>query len=216
MGCCLLFDGQDDHERAIADYDQVLRFDPDYAPVYSIRGASYFDRGDYEAAIADYDRAFRLDPIGADIYGGRGLSRFYVGRFAEAVADWQLCVLVRPGDLFAAIWLHLARARAGQDGTAALVRNTACRDLGEWPGPVIRMFLGQTTGAAVLALARRAPTSASMKRREEAFFFVGQQRLMAGDREGARDSFRQATETGNAGSVEYRGAEAELRRMGED
>ncbi|MHA1565724.1 MAG: tetratricopeptide repeat protein [Alphaproteobacteria bacterium] len=215
MGCCLLFHGQGDHDRAFADYDQVLRIDSDYAPVYSIRGASHFDRGDYEAAIADYDQAFRLDPVGAEIFGGRGLSSFYVGRFAEAVADWQLCVLVRPCDAFAAIWLYLARARAGQDGKAALARNTARRDLGEWPGPVIKMFLGQMTGAAVLALDDGAPTSTSNKRREEAFFYVGQQWLLAGDREGARDLFRRAMETGYAGSVENRGAEAELRRMGE-
>src|ERR1700683_5122870 len=42
-----------DRERAIADYDEALRLNPDYDHAYANRGLAYFAKGDFDHAIAD-------------------------------------------------------------------------------------------------------------------------------------------------------------------
>ena len=61
-----------DHARAIEDYDQALRLDPDDTVAYSNRGRAYDNLGEYRRAIQDYDQALRLDPGNAYAYTSRG------------------------------------------------------------------------------------------------------------------------------------------------
>ena len=80
-----------DRERAIADYDEALRLDPDYDHAYANRGLAYFAKGDFDRAIADYNRAIR------DQF--QLLRRFYNarrqrvplprGEFDRAIADYD-------------------------------------------------------------------------------------------------------------------------------
>ncbi len=51
-----------DAARAIADYDQAIRLDPQNANAYAGRGTGYFRQRDYARAIAEYDQAIRLNP----------------------------------------------------------------------------------------------------------------------------------------------------------
>jgi len=51
-----------EYDKAIADYDEVIRLDPKDVFAYIYRGCAYERKGDYDKAIADYDEAIRLDP----------------------------------------------------------------------------------------------------------------------------------------------------------
>jgi len=51
-----------DNDRAIADYDQAIQFDPKYAAAYKNRGYTYLGRGDHDWAIAAFDQALKLNP----------------------------------------------------------------------------------------------------------------------------------------------------------
>src|SRR5213082_1238932 len=51
-----------EYDKAIADYDEVIRLDPKDVSAYIYRGCAYHGKGDYDKAIADYDEAIRLDP----------------------------------------------------------------------------------------------------------------------------------------------------------
>jgi tetratricopeptide (TPR) repeat protein len=42
-----------DDDRAVADYDQALKLDPNYALAYNNRGNAYFRKKNYDRAIAD-------------------------------------------------------------------------------------------------------------------------------------------------------------------
>src|SRR5258706_6680480 len=53
---------KDEHDRAIADYDQAIKLDPNYALAYNNRGNVDFLKKNYDRAIADYDQAIRRDP----------------------------------------------------------------------------------------------------------------------------------------------------------
>lgn len=52
--------GQQD--RAIADFDAVIRINPRDVNVLYLRGKAHFDKGDHRRAIADYSEAIRLIP----------------------------------------------------------------------------------------------------------------------------------------------------------
>jgi tetratricopeptide (TPR) repeat protein len=49
------------HESALANFDQAILLDPNFAEAYDGRGEVYASKGDYTRAIADYDAALRLD-----------------------------------------------------------------------------------------------------------------------------------------------------------
>jgi tetratricopeptide (TPR) repeat protein len=51
-----------DPDRAIADYDEALRLEPELAMAYNNRGVAWRDKGDKEHALADFSAAVRLDP----------------------------------------------------------------------------------------------------------------------------------------------------------
>lgn len=67
------------HQSAIADFDNALRLQPDYADVYGKRGFVKFSLEDYQGAIADFNEALRFQPEYADAYAGRGVVRAKMG-----------------------------------------------------------------------------------------------------------------------------------------
>ena len=56
------YQSKGDYQRAIQDYDEALRIDPDYPLAFYNRGLARFDQGLYIAAVPDFVRAVQLDP----------------------------------------------------------------------------------------------------------------------------------------------------------
>jgi tetratricopeptide (TPR) repeat protein len=77
-----------DYDKAIADYTQGIRLDPDFE-AYRFRGDAYFNKGDYDKAIADYSEALRLAPKMASYYFMRGNAHFNKGDYDKAIADYS-------------------------------------------------------------------------------------------------------------------------------
>src|SRR5437870_6317372 len=48
--------------RAIADYDEAIKADPQQSAAYNNRGIAYAAASDYDKAIVDYDEAIKLKP----------------------------------------------------------------------------------------------------------------------------------------------------------
>jgi tetratricopeptide (TPR) repeat protein len=61
-----------DYDRAVADFDQAISIDPDYAEAYYNRGTAYSKKEDYDRAMTDFDRAISIDPDYAKAYNNRG------------------------------------------------------------------------------------------------------------------------------------------------
>ena len=58
----LAYQAKGDYDRAIADYDQVIRLNPEAIHAYNNRGVAYNAKGDHHRAIANLDQAIRLNP----------------------------------------------------------------------------------------------------------------------------------------------------------
>jgi len=100
--------GQQDYDRAIADYNNAIRIDPNYANAYLMRGYSYHTRAgiksrnkadrlaDVNNAIADLTQAIRLEPNNASAYRYRGYSYRLISDFDRAIADITQAIRLEP------------------------------------------------------------------------------------------------------------------------
>lgn len=212
------------YEAAVADFDAALKLKTTTATLVQ-RGAALRAKGDYDRAVADFDAALAnepRDPTGgaAEIHNERGFAQFFAGRFDQAAADFEKAMTLgasaRTGDVlwmpYQAAWLHIARARAGQDDAAELARNAAKIDLKQWPGTLIAYFLGQLT------LDQVSPPSShgAMARGRlcNMAVFSGQMAMIKKDAAAAEQQFRNAHENCNIHTVLYLTAAVELKRLG--
>jgi tetratricopeptide (TPR) repeat protein len=79
-------------ERAIADYDLAITFDPRSAPAYYNRAVARENKGDLAWAVSDYDQAIRLNPRYADAYINRVIVRCKPGEFDAAINDFSRAI----------------------------------------------------------------------------------------------------------------------------
>jgi tetratricopeptide (TPR) repeat protein len=100
------------YDRAIADYTQALRLDPNIALAYNNRGMAYAGKGDYDRAIADYTQALRLDPNIALAHNNRGMAYADKGDYDWAIADYTQALRIDP-DLVA-VYNNRGMAYAGK------------------------------------------------------------------------------------------------------
>jgi tetratricopeptide (TPR) repeat protein len=87
-----------DLDRAIADYTEAIRLDPQHERAYVNRGNAWQAKGDLDRAIADYDEAIRLDAKDADAYDNRGIAWKHKGDLDRAIADYTEAIRLDPKD----------------------------------------------------------------------------------------------------------------------
>ena len=79
---------QGEHDRAIADFSEVVRLDPKAYAGFMPRGNSYRDKGELDRAIADYSESIRLQPDLSYAYYERGVAYRLKGDREHAIADF--------------------------------------------------------------------------------------------------------------------------------
>jgi tetratricopeptide (TPR) repeat protein len=86
-----------DYDRAIADFTQVIRLDPNDAWAYNSRGTAYHQKGDSDRALADFTQAIRLNPNDAKAYYDRGVV-YHLGKkdSDRAIADYTQAIRLDP------------------------------------------------------------------------------------------------------------------------
>jgi lipoprotein NlpI len=201
-----------DLDRALADYNQAITLDPKDALAYNGRGNVYRAKGDSGRAIADYNRAITLNPKFAFAYSGRGLTNLYTGSLPKALADFNRCSEVDPEYAYCALWLEIVNTRSNL--FSQLPQAIAHLDMSNWPSPLIRLFLGQTTPEAVLAAADDPDPETKIGQVCEANFFSGELALSKGSIDGAKRLFRLAADGCPRGFTESDAANFELKALG--
>lgn len=212
-----------EYDQAIADFDAALKL-KNTASTLILRAASRRAVGNYDGAIADFDAALAAGDKDSgieawEIMNERGFTRFLAMRYAEAAADFEKSLALgqtaHAGDVlwlpYQSAWLHIARARAGQNDTEELTRNAAKLDLKQWPGTLIAYFLGQAT------FDQLSPPSShgTMGHGRECnlSFFTAEQALAKNDIVQAARLFQRARAVCNIHTVSYLAAGVELKRL---
>lgn len=83
-----------DRESAIADLDEAIELDADYAEAFANRGRAYNDLEDYERALEDLDRAIELNDQWSDAFGNRAFAHQNLGDLDAAYADYERAIAI--------------------------------------------------------------------------------------------------------------------------
>ncbi len=189
-----------DNARAIADYDAALRLFPHYSAAFRNRGTAHLFQGRLSAAIADFDAA--IDGVNYDpaSHALRGIARYFQGRHAAAARDISTAIELAYPYPQAALWIYLANRDA-----ATLAANARDLSDGNWPDPLIQVFLGALSPDAALAAAK------GRGQQTQAHFYFGQLAALHGDTATSRAHFTAAIELQIVDAIEYAGSVLALR-----
>ena len=201
-----------DPDRAIADYDAAIRIAPKFAVAFSNRCNVYGARGDNDRAIADCSEAIRLDPKSTLAYLARGCFYFFAGSVEKALADFNQASALAPNNAYVALWVDIASRR--NHLPSRLAQASAGIDMTVWPAPVIRLFMDQTTPAAVLAAADDPDAVRKKVQVCTANFYSGELSLTKGLKDEAISLFRLAASDCPHSVGERDAATAELKALG--
>jgi lipoprotein NlpI len=201
-----------DHDRAIADYDAALNLFPRDVRARTGRAFEWTLKGDYKRAAADYEEVIRLNPEAMAGYFGRARVRFYAGDFGGAASDFIRSHQL-DGSVYTALWLYLARKRADIPGEKTLAREAGTSGGGDWPAPLVALYLGKLTPELVQKSTADANATRQRDRTCEASFYVAHWHLLRGAREPALPLLKQAQSLCPNSFIEHEGALAELRRL---
>ena len=86
-------------DKAIADWNEVLRLNPKDAVACFHRGLTYWNKGENDKSIADLTEAIRLDPKNGDSYYLRGLGYGKKGENDKAITDFTEAIRHSPKDV---------------------------------------------------------------------------------------------------------------------
>ncbi|MFH1228544.1 MAG: tetratricopeptide repeat protein [Planctomycetota bacterium] len=86
-------------DRAIADYSQAIRLNPQYAEAYANRGNSYKDKNQLDKAMADFDEAIRVSPKFAAAYVCRGIAYVETNQLDKAIKDYTEAINLDPNNI---------------------------------------------------------------------------------------------------------------------
>jgi tetratricopeptide (TPR) repeat protein len=105
-------------QRAIADYSEAIRLDPNLAVAYYYRGLAYAYDEEHDRAMADFSEAISLDPKYMLAYAGRGASYAYKNEHHRAIEDYGVAIRLDPKYAMAYKNRALAYRQIGRDDLA--------------------------------------------------------------------------------------------------
>jgi tetratricopeptide (TPR) repeat protein len=199
-------------ELALADFNQAIQFNPRDPRFYLGRASVFRARGDFEQALSNITQAIDLAPNNPYLYRWRGTAHFQAGLLPEALDDLGRSTELDQMDLYTQLWLDLVRQKSGQP--SQLDEAAKQLDMSQWPAPVVRLFLGQTTFEAVLTEAADDANTVKMKGQVcEAYFYAGELALGRGATEQAMRQLHLAVDVCPRRHLEWPAASAELHRL---
>src|ERR1700731_2560768 len=172
------------------DLTRMVRLEAKDPDARHSRGAKEQTKSDLYQTIVYYNAAIRRDPKDDDAYFHRGLANFYDGFLRQALADLSQASKLDPEYAYYALWLDILNKRGNV--ASRLPQAISHINMTKWPAPVIRLFLGQTTPAAVLAAADDADATTKRGQVCEANFYSGELARQKGNKEEAARLFRLA------------------------
>ena len=185
------------------------------AQAFAYRGIAKAATADYDGAQEDLNFSVALDsPYNADALAFRGFFALTLGQGQKAAVDLAKSASSKIWG-YNALWLSLARSKAGVPDTdgSSLANNAMKLDLSQWPGAVVKYYMGQAKREDVVAAANQGDPARLTERVCDADFYVAEQDLIHNNPVGAKAGFQRAAEKCPYASFERMGATAELMRL---
>ena len=92
-----VYEAQHDHDKAIADYAQVIQLLPSKkAQAYRSRGMIYYTQKQHDRAIKDFDECIRLDPTNQNALNARGFAWYLKKDYDKAITDYSEAIRIDP------------------------------------------------------------------------------------------------------------------------
>jgi lipoprotein NlpI len=196
----------------IADYIQMVRLDAKDPDARRNRDTKDQAKSDLIQIIVYYNAAIKRDPKDDDAYFHRGIANFFAGAVPQALADLGQASKLDPTYAYYPLWIDIVAKRS--NAASRLPQALAHVDMNKWPAPVIHMFLGETTPAAVLAAADNPDANTKRGQICEANFYSGELALQQGAKDEALRLFRLAAGDCPRGFAEGPAAVSELAALG--
>ncbi len=216
------WDRKGDDDRAIKDYNKAIELDPIYFEAYNNRGNVWKNKGEYGYAIRDYHKAIELNPKSGLAYSNRGNAFYCQGKFREAIPDYLKAIEnnYKPMD-YIYLRLILASGKVSKEDCKRYKKGfsdyVASQKSDEWVRKISIFYLeGSIPEGHVFDEVRKGKDEKeSLERLCEAYYYLGEHRLMRGDRKGAEEFFRKSIETNIRYFAEHQVSRAMLKLMAE-
>jgi lipoprotein NlpI len=138
----------------------------------------------------------------------------YSGQEAKALADVSHAAELDPKDAFNLLWVDIVGQRSKLPSRLAETAKQA--DLTKWPGPIVKLYLGQLTPAAVLVSVEERAGRTKKRQTCQANFYGGMWALRQDAKEEATRLLKLAANECYKTQLEWRAANAELKALGID
>lgn len=125
-----------EHDKAIADYTEALKINPQYREAYNNRGNAYRGKREHDNAIADYDAAIKIAPTRGLYHRNRGNVLMDKRDYERALASFNEAVRLDAKDADATdsvAWLLATAPDAKlRNGKRAVELATRACELTDW------------------------------------------------------------------------------------
>ena len=197
---------QGDASLALADFDKAIQLDPKLLQVYGLRAEAFEMAGDVDKALKASQDTIAQFPDEASAFSDRAIINFTIGNFHAAAEDFSTA-LNRNDFVYSKLWRYLSLARAGEDGMSKLTQDADSVKDKSWPYPVLEFYLGRRDSNAMMAAAEND------NQRCEATFYQGEWLVLQHNVGDATALLKKTIDTCPKTFVEYRLAQAELKRL---
>jgi lipoprotein NlpI len=199
-------------EEALQDANNAVRIVQNAASL-SCRAEIHNRFGRFEKSITDHTNAIALgSATDGLVYRSRGISRVYAGQLDEANADFAKAIELSDKEtrIYSEMWFVATSGRLHRPIPQALVARAAVEAGGEWPRAGLAMMTGKLSPDEMLKSLEKKQGDEQQMALAEAYFYLGQYYLMAGDRTKAQESFEKTRSLGVINYQENTAAEFEL------
>lgn len=206
---------------AEAEYTEAIRLDPNSALFHSLRGTCRLSQLNNMGAIEDYNQAIRLDPQNPVAQADLGFAKFFSRDLPGAIASfdqsvsmdanmrylnpWRVWVLVLQGKLDAVKPILEASQKKGEAEQ-------------DWIDQLVLFLNGKISEQDLVKFIEKSTEKVADPNYKnaqlcEAYYFIGERRLLAGDKDSAVAFFQQVTKLNTTDLSAYRGANYILRSI---
>jgi tetratricopeptide (TPR) repeat protein len=90
-----------DYDKAISEYNEAIRLNPNNARAYRERGRAYYRKKEYDKVLNDCTEAIHLDQCYAPAYNTRGTAYYEKKDHEKAISDYTKAIRLDPNYTFA-------------------------------------------------------------------------------------------------------------------